>query len=90
MKIANYTEIIVTERLDEILKGVNGACRCEECKSDIAAIALNNLKPHYYSTDKGFLFSKLKAVASQDLTDIISEVAAAADVVKGHPRHSGN
>lgn len=89
MKIANYTEIIVKERLDEILKGVDGACRCEECKSDVAAIALNHLTPHYYSTDKGFLFSKLKAVEVQDLTDIIAEVTAAAKVVKSHPRHGG-
>lgn len=86
MKVVNYMEIIVKENMDTILRE-SGACDCSACKSDIAAIALNNLPTHYYATDKGFLFSKLKAVELQTMTDIISEVFKAAEMVKARPRH---
>jgi competence protein ComFB len=86
VKVVNYMEVIVKENMASILKGQD-ICLCETCSSDIAAIALNNLKPRYYATDKGFLFSKLKAVELQALTDVMTEVIRAADMVKGRPRH---
>lgn len=86
MKVANYMEIIVVENIDTILSG-SDVCRCETCKSDIAAIALNNLKPHYYATDKGFLFSKMKTLEFQMMADVATQVTSAAAIVKSNPRH---
>ena len=86
MKVANYMELIVTDKMESILKGTN-TCLCEMCKSDIAAIALNNLKPHYFATDKGFLFSKLKALEVQALADVATQITHAAALVSSRPRH---
>ena len=38
----NVMEHVVEQKLDEIMKSYDG-CKCERCRSDIAAITLNNL-----------------------------------------------
>ena len=86
MKVANYMEVIVLDKIEDTLKGT-GVCLCETCKSDIAAVALNNLQPHYFATDKGFLFSKIKTLQLQDMTDVIMQITKAAEVIKQNPRH---
>lgn len=42
----NITERLVVNRLEMALKKMS-CCRCDRCKKDIVAIALNHLKPHY-------------------------------------------
>ena len=44
-KITNCMEISVKECLDKLIEESNG-CKCEKCRYDMMAIALNNLKPH--------------------------------------------
>ncbi|HSH36404.1 late competence development ComFB family protein, partial [Schnuerera sp.] len=58
MELRNLMEDEVIHTINKILKDKYDICTCEKCKLDIAAIALNNLKPKYVVTEKGELFGK--------------------------------
>jgi len=89
LEIKNYMEDLVFTQLDEVVKDV-GACGCEKCRMDIAAIALNSLKPHYVVTAKGRLYTKLNTLQQQFDVDVLSAITKAAMFVKMNPRHEQN
>ncbi len=70
MKVHNYLENEVDILLNDLLKNYSDVCQCEHCLTDIKAIALNNLKPHYVVTQKGELFTKLTELELQFEVDI--------------------
>ncbi len=83
----NVMEGIVEEALDSILMNFD-CCKCNKCRNDIMAIALNNLKPHYVSSGMGELISRSGIqLWAQEETDVLAKLAAAAEHVKNHPRH---
>lgn len=47
MEFRNYMEELVICVLDEILARQEIGCKCQRCRLDIAALALNNLPPKY-------------------------------------------
>ncbi|TWH78758.1 late competence development ComFB family protein [Sedimentibacter saalensis] len=81
----NVMEKLVLNKLDATLKKMN-CCRCDRCKEDIIAIALNNLKPMYIVANKDNINQKI-----HDLGDIGSEVTTevikAVLTVRKNPRH---
>ncbi|GHV08998.1 hypothetical protein FACS1894217_12390 [Clostridia bacterium] len=85
-KLQNYTEIIVSNRVAELLPGQD-VCGCEQCRLDIIALALNNLPPHYVVTTKGQLFAKLESFEAQETVDVTMEITNAIEKVKSRPRH---
>jgi len=87
IKITNFMEICVQEFLDDILKRYPQVCSCGKCKSDIAALALNQLPPKYTTTDRGQLYSKIAILDSQYRTDIYKAIAQAIECVQRNPRH---
>lgn len=62
-------------------------CTCDQCLNDIRAIALNNLKPMYVSTEKGSVLSKANMFAVQHSTDVTKALIEAIDIVHKSPRH---
>jgi hypothetical protein len=61
------------------------ACSCRRCISDITALALNFLPPHYYvATDK----ERDREIGSPWLM-IETSVEEAINIVLEHPSHSG-
>jgi len=86
VEIKNFMEDCVKNMLDQVLKGFD-ICKCEKCKMDIMALALNTLPPKYVATDKGELFSKLSVLQQQFDVDIISAITRAATMVGESPRH---
>lgn len=81
----NVTEKLVLNKLDATLKKMN-CCRCDRCKEDIVAIALNNLKPRYIVATKEDIKQKiheLQEVGSEVTTEVIKAVL----VVRKNPRH---
>ena len=54
---------------------------------DIAAIALNNLKPRYVVTEKGALYGKLDTLDYQFDADLVKEVIKAINIVVNKPHH---
>lgn len=87
MDFKNYMEIIVEQKLDEVLAQYPNVCKCDNCKLDIAVLALNNLKPRYISTDKGQLFTRIKEMDTQAEIEVIHQIAAAVEKVSSHPNH---
>ncbi|MBE6072230.1 MAG: competence protein [Clostridium butyricum] len=84
--VTNYMEIWVREYMDELLEQSN-CCSCEKCKRDIFALALNNLKPYYVTTDKGRVMAKLANAENQFETDIFIEITKAINKVQENPSH---
>ena len=84
MILKNYMEEMVFEQLDKVLTKFDG-CKCERCRLDIAAYALNHLPPKYIVSNE--VFSKLSTLHQQFCIDIVSEVSNGAQLVMANPRH---
>lgn len=86
-QLKNYMEDLVKMYIDNLLTEMD-MCKCEQCYSDIVAIALNNLPTKYVVTDEGETYSKTSILIQQFEIDIISEITKAAEIVGKNPRHS--
>lgn len=87
MHIKNYMEEVVWESLDRVLDTKEGVCKCDKCRNDIVAIALNALPPRYVVTDLGETYTRIKALEQQFYADVITAITNAAVVVQASPRH---
>lgn len=85
-KITNYMEILVYEFIDNVVEEMD-LCRCERCRMDIAALALNSLSPKYVVSYDGILYAKMNLLYQQFEVDIMTAVSKAAIVIKENPRH---
>ena len=83
-KVKNYMETLVEQVMSDVLAMHNG-CKCERCVTDIAAYALNNLKPRYFSENE--VYAKLDTLNQQSRLDAMARVMEAAVVVHEKPRH---
>lgn len=90
--IKNYMEQVIEEELPNLLKDYvvknQDVCMCEKCQSDLKCIALNNLKPAYFTTELGSVYLKSENLNPQYHTDVISELTKAADIVFKNKRHN--
>lgn len=86
-KLKNYMEELVIQKTDSILKLMN-ICKCEKCKLDIVALALNDLPAKYIVTDTGELYTKLRELEQQFEVDVEAAIAKAAIFVGNHPKHN--
>lgn len=82
----NVVEELVKSKVRELMATYD-MCRCEKCYWDTCAIILNQLKPHYFTTEKGLLLSMLSATDYQFKTDLAVTVLKALKIVKDSPRH---
>ncbi|NLC11054.1 MAG: late competence development ComFB family protein [Firmicutes bacterium] len=80
-------EETVLKVLDEILEKEKNICKCEQCRLDIAAIALNNLPPRYVVTSKGASYARADLLEMQKYIDIMGAISKGIKLVKEHPRH---
>lgn len=85
-KYVNMMETFVEETLQLIAPELD-CCTCEQCRNDIAALALNRLPPRYVVTEAGGAISKADTMRIQHLTDVRTALIQAAQAVKEHPRH---
>lgn len=85
--LKNMTELMVQEKLNELLENGESCCNCSQCREDIIAYALNQLSPHYVSTDEGHLYTKAKVLSIQYEVEITTALAKAIKQVSEHPRH---
>ncbi|MGB9679460.1 MAG: late competence development ComFB family protein [Thermoanaerobacteraceae bacterium] len=86
MYLKNYMEDAVDEMLDKVLKDMD-VCKCDRCRMDIKALALNNLPPKYVVTEQGELFVKTNELVRQFEVDIIKAITMAAIKVNNNRRH---
>ncbi|MEA4924544.1 MAG: late competence development ComFB family protein [Syntrophomonadaceae bacterium] len=88
MPIENIMEKIVWDNMETVMDHKPGMCRCEICKSDIAAYALNKLKPHYVATVKGSAITRAQFMENQYYLDLIIVLTEAVEKVSANPRHN--
>jgi len=85
--VKNVTEVYVEMNLDKALDDIPDICRCPQCRADIKALVLNQMKPKYVSTIKGEVLSKVHAFDTGKQVEFICCVQNAVEKVKGRPQH---
>ena len=87
MHLKNFTDILVDEAINKLWMDYDGECKCDRCRMDIKAVALNHLPPKYTVTDRGEVYTKLDTFKNQINVDITKEVVCAMEKVKKRPSH---
>ncbi|MBP8819949.1 MAG: late competence development ComFB family protein [Syntrophomonadaceae bacterium] len=87
MKVINVIESMVWEAMDSVLEQKPGICRCEKCRADIAAYALNQLNPHYAASKLGEVLVKTGALDRDMNVAILVALTEAMEKVGANPRH---
>lgn len=85
-ELRNLMEEAVTEALDTAWADED-MCRCERCRLDILAKALNNLPPRYVVTERGKVFTRADFLELQKSIDVLTALGNAIRLVKENPRH---
>lgn len=85
MVLINLMEDLVISRLESTLMRFN-CCKCNKCKKDIAAIALNKLAPRYVVIKQNDDTKKAKAEEEFGST-VTGALVQAIMLVKKEPRH---
>jgi len=83
MILANTMESIVTEKLESVLARFQ-CCKCDRCKKDIVAIALNKLPPKYMVLAEG---QPTPIITTQENAQVVSAIIQAVLTVRNHARH---
>lgn len=89
--LKNYAEVAVEEvfegLLKDYLKSNPGTCVCDSCREDMKALAMNNIPPHYVSTDKGTIFKQVSFDLIGGKAQVTSAIISAIRAVGANPRH---
>lgn len=86
--LVNDTERMVLDELGKRLDSADdeGLCSCQDCVVDMAALALNTLKPHYHASLLGTMYAH--AVEEGDFAEEVKKaVDTAIAKVKANPAH---
>ncbi|NLN46543.1 MAG: late competence development ComFB family protein [Clostridiaceae bacterium] len=86
-ELRNYAEVIVAQLADRLIPE-SGICKCEKCRLDVIALALNRLPARYVVSIKGALLAESELLAMQKSTDYLSAVLTAIRQVESMPRHT--
>ncbi|HCC02240.1 MAG TPA: hypothetical protein DHW78_01520 [Ruminococcaceae bacterium] len=81
--VINLMEEVVMQHLDDTIEKFN-CCRCDQCRSDIIAITLNELPPKYVVGDPKHAKELAKQVSTKE---VLSALVRAVIKVRSHPRH---
>jgi len=87
LQLKNYMEEATDSTIDEILARRDDVCKCDRCKMDIKALALNHLPPKYVVTDRGYVYTKVNELENQFKADITVAVTNALKIIRDNPRH---
>lgn len=80
-------ENAVFNELDKLIEKRDDICKCEKCRLDIVAIALNELPTKYVVSEMGELYTKANQMEVQCDADIIKEIIKAIDIVSNATKH---
>lgn len=87
LQLVNIIERMVFDTLDDILKSYEGICTCDRCRYDMAAIALNKIKPNYVVTAEGAVMSRVASLEPQNVADVVRAVTDGINTVSKNPHH---
>ena len=81
--LVNLAEQLVADRLEAVFEKFN-CCRCDKCRHDVAALALNTVQPQYVVTT---LEESPALLEAADTREIPGALVKAILHVKNHPKH---
>lgn len=81
--LVNTMENMVLEKLDSMLARFQ-CCKCDRCKKDIVAMALNKLPPKYMVLIEG---QPTPDIDIQTNAQVVTAMIQAILAVRAHPRH---
>lgn len=81
--LINLMERLVAQRLDEAFSKFN-CCKCDKCKKDVAAMALNRLPPKYVVASPDQI---VELISRQTYAEVLTAIIQAILAVKAHPNH---
>ena len=81
--VVNLMEQLVTERLDAVFEKFN-CCRCDKCRHDVAALALNALPPQYVVAQPEEIPALLAAASTKEIPGALVKAILQ---VKSNPQH---
>jgi len=86
--LVNDSERMVLEELGRRLDAAEaeGICECQECVMDMAALALNVLKPRYHASLLGTMYAHA-AEEGEYAGEVRAAVDSAIERVKANPSH---
>ena len=87
LEFKNYMEDLILNKMPDILKTMPEICKCDRCRLDMLAHALNNSPPKYVVSTKGKLYAKLSVLQGQFEVDVIRAITDAAVLIGTNPRH---
>jgi len=85
--LVNEGERMVIQELEVQLRGAVGVCTCQDCVLDMAAFALNNVKPAYRVSLMGSVYARSGANAAAYAQGVSQAVRDAIARVKANPSH---
>lgn len=83
MIVVNAMEAVVLSKLESVLERFS-CCRCDRCKKDIVALALNKLPPKYMVLAEG---QPQPDLDPQTNAQVITAMIQAVIKVRANPRH---
>lgn len=88
MELENYTEILVDEAIKDFLKKNNDIAEIITSKEliEIKAYALNQLQPHYITSQLGYAYTKLEEVNIQTKVTVLKTVTLAVEKIINNRR----
>lgn len=81
--VVNLVEQLVTDRLDSAFDKFN-CCRCDKCRRDVAALALNSIPPQYVVAEPEDI---PRLLAEAPAKDIPTALVKAILQIKNNPQH---
>jgi competence protein ComFB len=87
LELVNFMEDVVATYVDEVIKNDKSFCGCPRCRLDVIAIALNDVRPKYVVTTKGYAYARMGELHAQFRADTIVAVTRAVRIVSRNPLH---
>jgi competence protein ComFB len=86
-KLTNIAEQLVWQEVDAVLEQKTDACKCNKCRADIAAYALNKVKPHYVVSRQGEVLARTQSLQNVHRVGLLVAITEAVEIVAANPRH---
>ncbi len=84
--LVNEAEGLVLAELEAQLARTPGLCTCQDCVLDMAAYAMNKVRPSYRASLMGSVYAKA-AVSPDYVREIALAVREAVEKVRANPSH---
>lgn len=85
--MTNLVEDVVREAHAQLLSTSTNFCSCRQCADDVATYVLNQLRPRYTNTARGWALANLELRSDQGRADLSVRVLDAMRRVAAAPRH---